>query len=119
VYYIEVGNIEPNDIPQYIEKMKANLKKSPMVDMRNGQMNLKYNPQEISDDYFLPIRGDKGSRIETLQGACLALNTKIELLDGRSLELQEIIKEYNDQSAHQIFFLIFGGTIPISFFILR
>lgn len=46
------------------------------------------------EDIFIPIRGDKSSRVETLPGACLALDTKIELLDGRSLELQEIIKEY-------------------------
>lgn len=48
------------------------------------------------EDYFLPVRGDKSSRIETLPGACLSLNTKIELLDGRSIELQEIIKEWDN-----------------------
>jgi len=48
----------------------------------------------LEEDYFLPIRGDKSSRIESLPGACLALDTKIELLDGRSLELNEIIEEY-------------------------
>lgn len=50
----------------------------------------------MEEDYFVPIRGDKSSRIETLPGACLALDTKIELLDGRSLQLNEIIEEYNN-----------------------
>lgn len=96
VHYIEVGNLESADVLQYIEKVKAQIKKSPIVDQKNGQMNLKFNPLTMEEDYFVPIRGDKSSRIETLPGACLALDTKIELLDGRSLELNEIIKEYND-----------------------
>src|SRR3989304_7803824 len=50
----------------------------------------------FEEDYWLPIRGDKSSRIETLPGACLALDTKIELLDGRSLELIEIIREWDN-----------------------
>ena len=40
------------------------------------------------------MRGDKGSRVETLAGACLALDTKISLLDGRDLQLKDIIKEF-------------------------
>ena len=55
-----------------------------------------YVKNTVEEDYFIPIRGDKGSRIENLAGACLALDTKIELLDGRSLALNEIIKEYED-----------------------
>lgn len=96
VHYIEVGNLESADVLQYIEKVKAQVKKSPIVDQRNGQMNLKFNPLTMEEDYFVPIRGDKSSRIETLPGACLALDTKIELLDGRSLQLNEIIEEYNN-----------------------
>ena len=94
VHYIEVGNLEPGDVQQYIEKIKRELKKAPIVDQKTGQVNLKYNPMTLEEDYFLPIRGDKSSRIESLPGACLALDTKIELLDGRSLELNEIIEEY-------------------------
>lgn len=37
----------------------------------------------------------RGSKVETLPGGeCLALNTKIPLLDGRTLPLQEIIEEF-------------------------
>ena len=69
VYYIEVGNTDPKDIPQYMEKMKAAMKKNYVVDPSTGQMNLKYNPITYEEDYFIPVRGDKSSKIETLQGA--------------------------------------------------
>lgn len=69
VYYIEVGNTDPKDIPQYIEKMKAAMKKNYVVDPSTGQMNLKYNPITYEEDYFIPVRGDKSSKIETLAGA--------------------------------------------------
>ena len=69
VYYIDVGNTDPKDVPQYIEKMKASMKKNYVVDPSTGQMNLKYNPITYEEDYFIPLRGDKGAKIETLQGA--------------------------------------------------
>ncbi len=96
IFYIEVGNTDPNDVYQLIEQVKKNVKKSPVVDPNSGQVNLKYNPITYEEDYFLPIRGDKSSKIETLPGACLALDTKIELLDGRSLELKDIISEFEN-----------------------
>lgn len=96
IFYIEVGNTDPNDVVQLIEQVKKNVKKSPVVDPNTGNVNLKYNPITYEEDYFLPIRGDKSSKIETLPGACLALDTKIELLDGRSLELKDIISEFEN-----------------------
>lgn len=69
VYYIEVGNTDPKDVPQYMEKMKAAIKKSSVVDPKTGQVNLKYNPLTYEEDYFLPMRGDKSSKVETLAGA--------------------------------------------------
>ena len=69
VFYIEVGNTDPKDVPQYIEKMKASMKKSSVVDPTTGSMNMKYNPITYEEDYFIPLRGEKGAKIETLQGA--------------------------------------------------
>ena len=94
VFYIEVGNIDPSDVPQYMEKSKASVKKTPMVEQSTGNVNLKFAPMTYEEDFFLPVRGDKSSRIETLPGACLTLETRIELLDGRSVELKNIIKEF-------------------------
>ena len=95
VFYVEVGNLPDTDVKQYMNKMQNQVKKQPVVDARSGNSAMKYNPENVTEDFWIPIRGDKSSRIETLPGACLALDTKIDLLDGRSLMLSEIIEEYN------------------------
>ncbi len=94
VFYIEVGNVPEADLQQYMMKVQNQIKKQPVVNQANGSYNFKYDPMNITEDYFIPMRGDKTSRIDTLPGACLALDTKIELLDGRSLALSEIIAEH-------------------------
>ena len=38
------------------------------VNQSNGQVDLRYNPESILEDFFIPVRGDRGSRIETLPG---------------------------------------------------
>lgn len=94
VFYIEVGNVPEADLQQYMMKVQNQIKKQPVVNQANGSYNFKYDPMNITEDYFIPMRGDKTSRIDTLPGACLALDTKIELLDGRSVALSEIIAEH-------------------------
>ena len=47
-------------------------------------------------DYFIPVRDENAqSPIDTLPGACISLETKIPLLDGRTMELNQIINEWN------------------------
>lgn len=94
IFYIEVGNVSEADLQQYMMKIQNQIKKQPVINQANGSYNFKYDPMNITEDYFIPMRGDKSSKIDTLPGACLALDTKIELLDGRSMPLSEIIAEY-------------------------
>ena len=68
VFYIDVGNIEPNDVEAYIERIKTNLRRNQVIDPETGRVDLRYNPMSIEEDYFIPIRGDKSSRIESLPG---------------------------------------------------
>lgn len=96
IFYLDVGNSDPADIKQYIDSMKRELKKQPVVDARTGNINLKYNPITYEEDYFIPVRNGVNSRVDTLPGACLSLDTKICLLDGRTVPLSEIIKEYEE-----------------------
>ena len=95
VHYIEVGNLESTDVQQYIERIKRELKKSPIVDQKSGQMNLKYNPLTMEEDYFLPIRGDKSSRIETLPGASnLGEIQDVEYLQNKLFAALKVPKPY-------------------------
>jgi len=69
VFYIDVGNVPPEDVPTYLEQATATLKKSNVVDKSTGQVDLRYNPLSVDEDYFIPVRGgDSGTRIDTLAG---------------------------------------------------
>jgi len=69
VFYIDVGNLEHADVGQFIQQFQMQLKKQPIVDQRTGNINMKYNPMNVTEDYFIPMRADRSSRIETLPGA--------------------------------------------------
>ena len=69
VFYIDVGNIPPENVTDYIQQAQTSLKRSAVVDKTNGQVDLRYNPFSVDEDYFLPVRGgDTGTRIDTLSG---------------------------------------------------
>jgi len=96
VFKIDVGNIDEDDIEEYIYKVATTFKKTAQVAPNDGQIDYRFNILGNDEDYFLPVRNaNTQTGIETLQGACLTLDTKIELLDGRSLELNNIINEFN------------------------
>jgi hypothetical protein len=69
VFYIEVGNLDMADVGPYIQAMQRSVKKAAIVDQRTGNKDYKYNPQNVTEDFFLPVRGDHHSRIDTLPGA--------------------------------------------------
>ena len=69
VFKIDVGNIPPQDIPQYMEKVKTEMKRNSLVDANTGRVDLRYNPLSLEEDYFIPMRGGVGSDIISLPGA--------------------------------------------------
>ena len=69
IFKIDVGNIPPQEIPQYMEKVKTEMKRNQLVDATTGRVDLRYNPLSLEEDYFIPIRGGVGSDISSLQGA--------------------------------------------------
>jgi len=69
VFKIDVGNIPPQDIAQYMEKVKTEMKRNSLVDATTGRVDLRYNPLSLEEDYFIPMRGGVGSDIISLPGA--------------------------------------------------
>ena len=69
MFKIDVGNIPPQEVPQYMEKVKTEMKRNQLVDASTGRVDLRYNPLSLEEDYFIPMRGGVGSTIESLQGA--------------------------------------------------
>tara|TARA_Y100001970_G_scaffold241140_1_gene304472 strand:- start:16290 stop:18335 length:2046 start_codon:yes stop_codon:yes gene_type:complete len=69
VFYIDVGNIPPENIADYLEQAQTSLKRNAVIDKTTGQVDLRYNPLSVDEDYFLPVRGgESGTRIDTLAG---------------------------------------------------
>jgi len=69
VFYIDVGNVPPEDVAQYLEAAQTSLKRSAVVDKDTGRVDLRYNPMSVDEDYFLPVRGgESGTKIDTLSG---------------------------------------------------
>ena len=69
VFKIDVGNIAPNDVEQYMQKVMTQMKRHQVVDPTTGRVDLRYNPLSIEEDYFIPIRGGaSGTEIINLPG---------------------------------------------------
>ena len=68
VFYIDVGNVAPNDIESYMQKVMNQMKRNQVVDANTGRVDLRYNPMSTEEDYFIPVRGGVSSRIESLPG---------------------------------------------------
>lgn len=68
VFYVQVAGIHPDDVEQHIERMATSFKRHSVADPDTGRVDLRYNPMSIEEDFFVPVRGDVGSRIETLPG---------------------------------------------------
>jgi hypothetical protein len=69
VFYIDVGNIPAEDVEQYIEQVKTQMKRNQVVDEDTGRVDLRYNAMSVDEDFYIPIRGaGTNTRIETLAG---------------------------------------------------
>jgi len=69
IFYMNVGAIPPNEVDAFMEKTLSKLKRTPFVDEKTGEYNLKYNMQNILEDFYIPVRGnDQATKIENLNG---------------------------------------------------
>lgn len=83
VFYMDVGKMPPHRIKGYLEGIKNEIKQRKVPTTAGGvdQIDSVYNPQSM----------------------CLALDTKIPLLDGRTLSLQDMIIEHNDGKQNWVY----------------
>jgi hypothetical protein len=69
VFYIDVGNVPPEEVSNYLQQAQTSLKRNDIVDKGTGKTDLRYNPMAVDQDYFLPVRGgESGTKIDTLAG---------------------------------------------------
>jgi hypothetical protein len=69
IFYMNVGAIPPNEVDAFMEKTLSKLKRTPHVDEKTGEYNLRYNMQNLLEDYYIPVRGnDQSTKIESANG---------------------------------------------------
>jgi hypothetical protein len=69
IFKIDIGNIPPNEVDTFMEQVINKMKKIPHVDQNTGNYNLKFNLNNMLEDYYLPVRGGQSqTSIDTLPG---------------------------------------------------
>jgi hypothetical protein len=95
IFYMNVGGIPPNEIDSFMEKTVARMKKTPYIDQSSGDYNLKFNIQNMTEDFYIPVRGnDASTKIETTKGLDYDGTTDIEYLKNRMLAALKIPKAF-------------------------
>jgi hypothetical protein len=94
-YYVNVGNVPPNEVENYMQRMISKMKKIPYVDPQTGQYNLKFNMQNLLEDYFIPVRGnDTTTRIDTVPGLSYAGIEDVDYLRDKLFAALKIPKAF-------------------------
>lgn len=95
IFSIDIGNVAPNEIDNYMQKIITKMKKIPFLDKNSGDYNLKYNMQNLTEDFYLPVRGsDSGTSIESLPGLEYNAIEDIDYLKAKLFAALKIPKAY-------------------------
>ena len=69
IFYVDIGNLPPNEVDGYMERLKQKMQKTPFVDHKTGEYNLRYNMMNVMEDFYIPQRGaNSNTKIETTKG---------------------------------------------------
>ena len=95
IFYINVGAIPPNEIDSFMNDTIARMKKTPYIDQQTGDYNLKFNIQNMTEDFYIPVRGgDSNTKIDTTKGLDYDGTTDIEYLKNKMLAALKIPKAF-------------------------
>ena len=94
IFKIDIGNIPPAEVDTYMERVMSKMKKAPYM-KNDGQYDLKYNLENMLEDYYLPVRGGQsGTEIDSLPGMDFTGIDDIEYLRNRMLAALKIPKAF-------------------------
>lgn len=94
-FYVNVGQIPPNEVEQFMQKTINTMKKTPYVDPNTGDYNLRFNMMNMMEDFYLPVRGgDTSTKIETTKGLEYDGTNDIEYLRDKMFAALKVPKAY-------------------------
>ena len=95
IFKIDIGNIPPNEVDNHMERIIQQMKKTPYLDQATGDYNLRFNLQNMVEDFFLPVRGgDSGTAIDNLPGLEWTGTDDIEYLRNKMMAALKIPKAF-------------------------
>jgi hypothetical protein len=95
IFKIDIGNIPPSEVDGFMERVISKHKRAPFIDDKTGDYNLRFNLQNITEDFYLPVRGgDSGTSIDTLGGLEWTGTEDIEYLKNKLLAALKIPKAF-------------------------
>lgn len=95
VFSINVGNIPPHEVDGYMQKLVQKMKKTPYMDPQTGEYNLKYNMQNLMEDFYIPVRGnDTATKIDTIKGLEYNAIEDVAFLRDEMLAALKVPKAY-------------------------
>tara|TARA_R110000868_G_scaffold74972_3_gene216626 strand:- start:1542 stop:3380 length:1839 start_codon:yes stop_codon:yes gene_type:complete len=95
IFKIDIGNIPPNEVDSFMETIINKMKKIPHVDSQTGNYNLKFNLNNMLEDYYLPVRGGQSSTsIDTLPGMTFTGIEDIEYVKNKMMAALKIPKPF-------------------------
>lgn len=96
VFKIFVGNLDPQDVPAYVQQIANNFKRAPIIDPLTGQVDLRKNFMDVSSDYFIPVRTENApTPIESLPAAQnITAMDDIQYMENKVLSALRIPKSF-------------------------
>ncbi len=95
IFYINVGSIPPNEVENFMQKTISTMKRTPFMDQKTGEYNLKYNMQNVMEDFYIPIRGnDQATKIDTTKGLEYAAIEDVEYLREKLFAALKVPKAF-------------------------
>jgi hypothetical protein len=95
IFKVDIGNIPPNEVDNHMERIMNQMKKTPYLDQQTGDYNLRFNLQNMVEDFFLPVRGsDSGTSIDNLPGLEWTGTDDIEYLRNKMMAALKIPKAF-------------------------
>jgi|TARA_R100000458_G_C8275831_1_gene250995 hypothetical protein len=100
IFYIDVGNLPSSKAELFMERIKEKFKKEKYF--RNKGVDARYNPLAADEDYFVPLKGNQNTRIETLPGAQnLGEVTDVSYFRDKLLAALKVPKDFISQDKNQ------------------
>ena len=95
IYKIDIGNIPPNEVDTYMQRVINQMKKTPYIDPTTGQYNLRFNMSNMMEDVYLPVRGGQsGTEIDTMSGMEFGGIEDVDYLKHRMFAALKIPKAF-------------------------